>query len=354
MTLPRGTQPAPFASSLAISSLRATLLVVNSAPGLLVNNNATGGVWVGTSSGLANDGTGGGIFIGPLGSLKWGGGPLYGVLDNTTNPTANTCVLTYTNNASDPVNPVAVGVAVATQLLVTGVPLVYQTVQVLNISLTANTTQTIPGGVSQYASLLLRLANQVAGQKSTISLIWFADAACTIPNGIGDNLTIGNHPSALMVSAWDIPVRGLGLQIISRATSQGTVGVFVQGTNRTVPSIRQITTTQLPRIFGFTSQNLIAGVPVLLTNTDGLGDYTSLNGQCDWSTNIGPATTGEVLMGFTAFNSTESNEIVAASAGQSSGQFRHPNLPVRWQFVPSATVAGVSFTLLIVPATYSS
>lgn len=222
---------------------------------------------------------------------------------------------------------------------------------------------TAPGGapefdVSAYASLLMKLGNTVAGQKVVLTIIWFADAACTIPTGIADNFAVGEHPTVIMIDAWEIPVRGAGVQLFVRTQSTGNASIFLEGTNRLVPSIKQILTTQLPREFTVPAQNLATGTFYPFGNADGLGDYTTLNGPISVSLTIsdpGAVTvTGQLVATWCQYNATAGNFVYAAQTATGSGSlvlpmFNHPNIPIRWQWFSQTTSANITLTLTLVP-----
>lgn len=229
---------------------------------------------------------------------------------------------------------------------------------------TTITTQTAAPGaspsfdVSHYASLLLRLANLVAGQKIVVTILWYADAACTIPTGIADNFTLGEHPSVIMVDAWEIPVRGTGVQLFVRSQSTGSASIFLEGTNRLVPSTKQILTTQLPRSLTVPLQDLATGTTYPFTNADGLGDYTTLNGPISVELTVGDigavSVQGQLFATWCQYNAQAGNFVYDSQTFAGSGSkvlpmFNHPNVPIRWQWFSQSTSANIFLTLELVP-----
>ena len=270
--------------------------------------------------------------------MDWTGDQLFACLDSGG---VSPVKLNVSNDVQNLSNPVGIADAIALQ----GIPSTFLTTTLANVSIATNTNLTY--NVGSYASLLMRLGNQVAGQKITITLVWYADAACTMLTGVADNFTLGNHPSVTMADAWEIPVRGLGLQVVSRATSQGSVSMFLQGTNRLVPTIKQILTTVTPRTFSFPTVAHNAGDVVPFTNTDGLGDYTTLNGVVEYSLGLSANTIGLQYL-FTLYNSTEgsANASNASIANGAVGSFNHPNTPCRWAaFIVTTGTIGGNLTL---------
>jgi len=81
------------------------------------NHDTTSAVWIGVTPDVA---PGNGSKVGALGSVVWSQtGPIYAVVDTGVSSPVSVTLSTSTTN---PVDPVAVGSAVAAQLLATGVP----------------------------------------------------------------------------------------------------------------------------------------------------------------------------------------------------------------------------------------
>jgi hypothetical protein len=87
----------------------------------IINTDPANAVWVGGSPDVA---PGAGVRLGPKGSMSWttDGAPAYACADTGVTATVS---LTVTGDMADLVNPVDVGVAVATQLLAQGIPSVF-------------------------------------------------------------------------------------------------------------------------------------------------------------------------------------------------------------------------------------
>lgn len=108
--------------SISVSPGIVTTLNVRLANGATIQNlDSANAIWVSTNPGLV---PGVGSRIGPKGSLQWttDGAPCYAVVDTGVIAAVSTTIST---DVSNPVNPVDIGVAVATQLLAQGVPSVY-------------------------------------------------------------------------------------------------------------------------------------------------------------------------------------------------------------------------------------
>lgn len=126
--------------------------LINPGPAILITSGLQGGatiynydandsIWVGTTPDVA---PGNGSKVGALGSVVWAqSGPIYAVVDTgVTTPVA----ISLSTSTTNPVDPVAVGAAVAAQLLLKGVPSVL-------LGETVNSTLGANMDVSRYASI---------------------------------------------------------------------------------------------------------------------------------------------------------------------------------------------------------
>lgn len=305
------------------------------------NEDLTNTVWISSRREVQ---PGYGQRLPPQATVDWTGDQLFACLDTGG-------IAPVTINVSNDVQNLSNPVGIAEAIAIAGIPSTFLTKIVLSANVVVNSDSGALD-VSQYASLLMRVINQANGQKITLTIVWYSDAACTLATGIADNFSFGNHPSALMADAWEIPVRGLGLRILNRSQSQGTASVFLQGTNRLVPSIKQILTTVDPRVLGFSNTNCVAGTPIPLVNLDGLGDYTTLNGNVVAGLAVTGGETGQLVFFYTEYNCTEGGLGVGAVAAATGAQatFNHPNIPIRWQWIPANTIAGVTLSMILMPA----
>ena len=123
---------------------------------LIVNNDPVNAVWVSENSSVVPNY---GWKLAAGGSMVWQiqGSECWAVVDTGV----STGVPIIIGNAiSDVQDPVAVGVAVATQLLAQGIPSVFLGKQILVSQLTpANGMSITQGGLAQYASVVIVLAN---------------------------------------------------------------------------------------------------------------------------------------------------------------------------------------------------
>jgi hypothetical protein len=313
---------------------------------LVINTGTAGVVALGTNSAVLPST---GVPLEPGTAVPWiTPGQLWAYLDPTTTSSPVTVYLT-SNIAGWTPSPAAIAAAAALAIAAQGIPSVYVAQQLDNIAMPIGYSKIYQVGT--YASLLLHLTNEVAGQMISLTFLWYSDAAAT-QFIAGDQVALGNHPIKTMAGSWEIPVRGVAVKIINNAQSLGKADVIVVGTNRPVGGIKQILTTQMPRVLGFTAQNVTANIPVPLTNLDGLGDYTSLNGQCVAGIAVSAGNTGQAVFFYTEFNCTEGGLGVGAVAAANGAQatFNHPNIPVRWQWIPSITTANVTLSLILMPA----
>lgn len=128
-------------------------------PGAIIyNSDSTNTVWISSNPSISS---GQGIPLGPLGSLSWKGGPVYAVA--ATGVTTGT-LLNVTTDVANLDNPVAIGAAVATQLLAKGVPnvLIGATLNTGVITGAGGFTDwEMPGNVGSYASIALAITSPV-------------------------------------------------------------------------------------------------------------------------------------------------------------------------------------------------
>lgn len=95
-----------------------TLVMALGSGSTIQNNDSANAVWVSTNAGVI---AGTGTRIGPKGSLAWTtpGATVFAVVDTGV---TTAVALSVSSDIAQPVNPVDIGVAVATQLLTQGVP----------------------------------------------------------------------------------------------------------------------------------------------------------------------------------------------------------------------------------------
>lgn len=213
-----------------------------------------------------------------------------------------------------------------------------------------------PGGsvtveTDAFASINMRLTTLAPqGNQAIVTYLWFSDAALTHLTG-ADNLTLGSVSDTVTDAIWEMPVRGAFLQILVRAQSIGNVIITVTGSNRIVPAVRMVLTANIPRAFTV-SGNFVVNTAVAFTATDGLGNYTTLNGLCYALMAIAvPAGTGNPYIRYIGF----AGPAVAIVLGTPLEQaFNHPLVPCNWGYIPSNTVAGQTVNLWVVPASQAA
>lgn len=282
MTLPAGSSPPKFSTTLVCNSSKATRVLPNAAPGLILNNDPLVTVWVGADSSVS---PGNGVPLGPAGgSTQWGGGDTYMCLDTGVSD-GTVVTLTYTNNAANPSNPLAVAEALIAQ----GIPSVLLT----NIIVSAvvipplSTLGNIPD-IGSYASLECYVFGastaadmNVQFQQTLSSGQQVAQEFLTqvAPNGV-------NAPNGAFVpaGAFVCPVAGQKLRIINQSAIS-SITVTVIASNRAVSGTKRVLPGNAcpPReLVNPTATG--AGVRSFLQAAEGgtanLPDWTSFNGQC--------------------------------------------------------------------------
>jgi hypothetical protein len=221
---------------------------------LIYNQDSKNAVWL---SSQPNVTPGFGIPLQPLGNVTWSGGPVYAIVDSGVTAPVN---LTITSDVSGSDNPVAVGSAVAAQLLSKGVPSVFLG-DILYNSSPSGRSLTLTG-VSKYASLNIKLISLNQAQR------WQIDY---INNGSAMHVAQYQTSSASQGINIDTVVRGDTIQIFWTQNSQ-PVNIVVMGTNRT--GADQVNAPLIP-LTALLNQAFTSGTPVALIN-----EYVSNGKQC--------------------------------------------------------------------------
>lgn len=199
---------------------------------LIVNQDANNSVWVSDLPGVI---PGVGFEIGVGGSLVWqkDGRPAYACVDTGVNTPVT---LSVGSAVGDLQNPVAVGLAVARQLLLTGVPNVLVTDTIVD-NLVINNGQFSPAyDVSNYASLIVELPNNTIIDNAVL-IVSFQ----TIDGVNGEQYLITCPADPFFVGlslpfSTIIPVRGIGSVKLFWRDSGGLASPSIRlvGSNRTI------------------------------------------------------------------------------------------------------------------------
>jgi hypothetical protein len=196
---------------------------------ILYNQSSANTVWVSADPSVS---PGNGIPLGPLGSLTWSGGAVRAIAD--TGVLTNT-QLTISSDVQAMDNPVAIGAAVATQLLNQGVPNVFQGTLIssgtaLPASGGANNYGFIDLDVSKYASVVINIRPTAICQVS---------AGFNAPGSLG----LGSFDFSISVVGGGvtlvIPVTGPLLSVILTSTASTSL-YAIYGSNRSVAAPRII------------------------------------------------------------------------------------------------------------------
>lgn len=134
----------------------------------IFNKSATDAVWI---SGTPNPSPGIGYKVGGYGSIQWQNtGAAYACVDTgVTSPVS----LSVSDHVGNPVNPVDVATAVASQLNLKGIPNVLLGSMVYSGAPTIAGSFTVPVNMSQYGSIVLRLTTT---KKTVMDLAWIDSA----------------------------------------------------------------------------------------------------------------------------------------------------------------------------------
>jgi hypothetical protein len=231
-------------SSITLTPGQVSTVSTGIAPGTTIyNGHASAAVWLSESGA---PGPGSGMRIGPKGSLSWtAGGAVYGAVDTgVTTPVT----LTLSPNVGSLVNPVDVGVAVAAQLLATGVP----SVLVGDIVASGTAMPRLSFGnfgllgldVSRYASLTI-----------TVDTANRAQISATFTTAGGGNLGSFDFPVTRSDGSvtFVMPVTGPTLDLaVTQPTDVNVHSYTVYGSNRPTQGARILTGYSQNTTFGRT------------------------------------------------------------------------------------------------------
>lgn len=253
------------------------------------------------------------------------------------------CTLVVTDSASDYSNPAAVAAVTATKLAAQGIPSTFLDGDCGAYSISSGSTS-VPITVGQYASLLVSvlwpqptptgpMAVRLRFDDPPIPTLPALDLYCT-----------NNNTAEAAQNKWQVPVLAPRLQVTNISGGSGAAAsVTVVGNNRPVPSFRQVHS-------GLGMWKLHADAPagntaypLMAWNAAGsspLSRMTRANGDVSlvYQTNH----TASILLYATWVDETAAVGQQPFTLTGSGGLLRwaHPSVPVYWQIVPSATLAG--------------
>jgi hypothetical protein len=232
----------------------------------VVNRSSTGTIRLGSDSSLNRTN---GLTLGPLGSVQWTGGQLWAIVDPGT---ISDVAIEISTDAANPVSPVDIGVAIATELLASGIPSVFllDTIQA-GLTIGANVSVTLID-VAKYASLNIDFFN---GFNSTVIMEFTDDAGSVISQDRISVTTTDNTPI-------QIPVCGTRLVITNISLNAITLNAY--GSNRTISRL-MMKAGSGARLF-FASAALAAGAAVQLLSGDGSLGIEANSVQCDTTVNV--------------------------------------------------------------------
>lgn len=316
----------------------------------IYNTDSINGIWVGTSRSVA---PGAGQYIGPLGSGQWlNDSQAFACVDSGVTGTVQVVVSTDISNLNNPLAiaeataaeiatsglAAAIGVQVANQLLLNGVPNVLLQDQIVSLSggfFTAGTHLDV-NNIGKYASLIVQVVGTTANpaimqvdyhEESPLNPAFF-----TIPEYYV-------NPLNSYVVTWEVPVNAQSMRLSNIGLD--AISVVVYGTNRLVPGPRMLGMTNTSRLFQYTG-NLAAGTFTSMPQTDGTpAAISTFNGQTYWSA-LG--TPGVSIYAQTIRpNGTPVQTLVTTLTGALvSGTFFHPMQPVQWLARASSALTGVN------------
>lgn len=206
------------------------LILAQMPPGtLIVNQDANNGVWI---SDQPNVKPSQGFFLGVGGVLRWQKqGSAYAIVDTGV---TSAVTLTIGNSADSLTNPETVGVAVATQLLATGVPNVLtRTPVALNVSIPHNSAVPVsPWDIHGYSSIIVEIVTDPGTVGPRALMLLMQDSVGNVTEYyVGTSV-----PTSLLSGRFQdfiVPIDGYSnLSIQYLDANAGTTKVNIYGSNR--------------------------------------------------------------------------------------------------------------------------
>lgn len=332
---------------------------------LIVNTDKSNSVWISSSPSMAS---GTGVRIGPAGSVTFiEDGPAYAILDNAA---SSSVVLTCTTTLTGIDNPVDVGVAVATQLLSSGVPSVF-TNSVLGAYASVFGNTIAPGAsvkfdIYKYATLTLKCESNPAAATAVQADFHSVPAGMPFDAIVASELFTSADPNASGLFA--IPVIGSAVTLTNRGTN--ALQMYVYGSNRSLTGAQAVNIggQNAARLFqtALFANPIAANTAKLFTNSDGGPDSTSFNNAircriraaCSAVPTARPAFYIQMLQydpaGLKSLSVVDSALFHVADYSAASyewtGELFHPTAVVQWRaIVETAQTVGITFSMEVVP-----
>lgn len=248
---------------------------------LIVNTDTKNAVWVSTQTNVA---PGVGTRIGPLGSLSWTQTSqyVYAVVDTGV---ATPIIVHVSASVTNPDNPVDVGLSVAAQILLTGVPNVLTTTTIFGPTPIAGSGLSAAIDVSGYASVIVSTGQVAKINAQELDCIFY-DAQGN--QGTSYEMSAPADSLGLTLPDAVLPVRFPTLRVSNVGVDSQTV--TVQGTNRASETafsnvavidckrfiLNTAWVTNVPQILGYSPAR---GLTYLRLNISG----STLTGQLGYS-----------------------------------------------------------------------
>ena len=195
---------------------------------IIYNQDTANTVWVSSNPSIVS---GQGIPLGPLGSLTWNGGVVYAVAG--TGVTTGT-QLNISSDVGNLDNPVAIGAAVAAQLLATGIPSVLIGKSVFSGVIapmpSPGISWVVPVSIGQYASLAMSFQSTV---NQSITIAW-------VDSVTGQTISsrrymLAAYPVDANQLKIETPVKADEMHIFFTDYTAGSVTLQVYASNRALP-----------------------------------------------------------------------------------------------------------------------
>jgi hypothetical protein len=311
----------------------------------VIINTSASKVWVSNNPGMVS---GQGVPINTQGNMvKSGDGPLYAVIDSAATQDA---VLTYSSEASQVNDPVAIASATASALLAQGVPNVLtNTLLKAVFTVPQNGFNNIDS--HSYASLEF-LLNVVGGSGSQVVKVDCYQDPNDASLGTASHTTFYLTAPASATTCtyeWSIPVSFGSCRFTLLTT--GTPAWIIYGSNRAVDKLRQRGSNSNMRQFTNNIVNPVANTQYPMPSSDSDVSFTCFNGPVlafVFFTGVAAVTSGLIVENMTNNAGVTSGFASPALSPTGSFTFNHPATPVQWAFQPNQSGTGTLATTFVI------
>jgi hypothetical protein len=310
---------------------------------LIKNNDSNNAVWISSAPSVT---PGNGIKLTPLGYARWiaDNQQMYGCVDLGV---ATPVSITVSDDIDEATDPVATGAAVAAQLLLTGVPNVFQGDILFNSTL-ANGADTGFITVSKYASLIVTFFNNDLAHSGAVEIF---------DNFTGTSIRLSHNDLNAVTYTWLVPIYSASSIKVIAHNGGGLCGLKLIGTNRIIDRIKPYgngyDAMTVPRKFAAAGLACTNAVPIKIPVADGGDDLTNFDRQVFVRISNTTAVGSFGWQYVDEFNGNTKRQVYFASAVAIGGIVEkivaHPIVACEPFFLPTATSAQ-TFSLDVIQA----